>query len=62
MDKKIRIIVVDDHPLYRDGVVRTLADSELFNVVGSAENCKRATQMAKELKPDIALLDISMPG
>ncbi|MCF6326388.1 MAG: response regulator transcription factor [Devosiaceae bacterium] len=61
-DKKIRAIVVDDHPLYRDGVVRTLEDSGLFDVVGTGENCSSAIQMAKELKPDVALLDISMPG
>jgi len=62
MTKKIRIIVVDDHPLYRDGVVRTLVDSQLFDVVGTGESSQKALQLAAELKPEIALLDISMPG
>lgn len=62
MTEKIRVIVVDDHPLYRDGVVRTLVDSGLFDVVGIGENSVQAMQMASDLKPDIALLDISMPG
>ncbi|HHB82818.1 MAG TPA: response regulator transcription factor [Devosia sp.] len=62
MAEKIRVIVVDDHPLYRDGVVRTLVDSGLFDVVGVGENSAQAVQLAGDLKPDIALLDISMPG
>jgi len=62
MENKIKIIVVDDHPLYRDGVVRTLQDSGAFDVVGTGENSAQAVQLSKELKPDVALLDISMPG
>ncbi|VAW22214.1 Two-component transcriptional response regulator, LuxR family [hydrothermal vent metagenome] len=62
MEKKLRIIVVDDHPLYQDGVVRTLQDSGVFDVVGTGENSAQAVQLSKELKPDVALLDISMPG
>ncbi len=62
MEKKIRIIVADDHPLYRDGVVRTLEDSGLFDVVATGENSTRAVQLVRDLKPDVALLDISMPG
>ncbi len=62
MERKIRIIVVDDHPLYRDGVVRTLEDSGVFSVVGTGENSARAVELVRELQPDVALLDISMPG
>jgi len=62
MASKIRMIVVDDHPLYRDGVVRTLTDSGLIDVVGTGDNCARAVQLGLELCPDVALVDISMPG
>ncbi len=62
MAKKIRMIVVDDHPLYRDGVVRTLHDSGLINVVGAGDNCDQAVQLGLDLCPDVALIDISMPG
>jgi len=62
MAKKIRMIVVDDHPLYRDGVVRTLQDSGLIDVVGAGDNCTMAVQLGVDLCPDVALVDISMPG
>ncbi len=62
MSNKPRLIVVDDHPLYRDGVVRSLDDSGLFDIVGAGADCKSALELAEELRPDVALLDISMPG
>jgi len=62
MAKKIRMIVVDDHPLYRDGVVRTLHDSGLIDVVGAGDSCASAVQLGVDLCPDVALVDISMPG
>ncbi len=62
MNIKTRLIVVDDHPLYRDGVVRTLEDSGLFEIVGAGDSCASAVQLAASTSPDIAILDISMPG
>ena len=62
MSGKPRLIVVDDHPLYRDGVVRSLDDSGLFEIVGTGADCKSALELVQELRPDVALLDISMPG
>ncbi len=62
MTEKIRLAVVDDHPLLRDGVVGTLAregDIDVIAVGASAEDAKR---IARENSPDIMLLDISMPG
>jgi two-component system, NarL family, nitrate/nitrite response regulator NarL len=62
MSIKTRLIVVDDHPLYRDGVVRTLEDSGRFEIVGAGDSCASAVQLAASTSPDIAILDISMPG
>ncbi len=62
MNDKPRLIVVDDHPLYRDGVVRTLQDSGLFDVVGAGSDCQSALKLARAHMPEVALLDISMPG
>jgi two-component system, NarL family, nitrate/nitrite response regulator NarL len=58
----IRVVVADDHPLYRDGVVRTLVESRRFNVVGQASTAAEAVAMVAAQPCDIALLDISMPG
>lgn len=62
MTEPIRVIVVDDHPLYRSGVVSTLRDFADIEVVGEGTSAKDAVNLVHELSPDIALLDISMPG
>ncbi|HSF94793.1 MAG TPA: response regulator transcription factor [Thermohalobaculum sp.] len=60
--EKIRIVIVDDHPIYRDGVALTLSESDEFEVAGEGASADEAVALAEQLKPDIALLDISMPG
>ncbi len=54
------VLVVDDHRLVREGLRRTLVDAGL-EVVGEAENGERALALAVDLRPDVALMDISMP-
>ncbi len=60
--EKIRIVVADDHPLYREGVARSLADDAGLAVVGLAADADAAVELAQNLAPDIVLLDISMPA
>ena len=55
----VRIVLADDHAIVRQGLRALLADS--FSVVGEAENGQDAAQLARELKPDVAVLDIGMP-
>ena len=62
MTNKVRVIVGDDHPLFRDGVVRALASSGEIDVVGEAEDGTAALQLIKSHLPDVALLDYRMPG
>jgi len=59
---KIRIVLVDDHPIFRDGVARTLSSEPNIEVVAEGENAQEAIQLVQSLMPDIILLDISMPG
>ncbi len=56
------IVVVDDHPLYRSGVIRTLAEDGRFSVVGEGASADDAVALAEKHRPGLALLDISMPG
>lgn len=57
-----RLVVVDDHPLYRSGVIRSLAESGLFDIVGEGASAAEAISLCAALQPDLVLLDISMPG
>jgi DNA-binding NarL/FixJ family response regulator len=58
----IRTIVADDHPLLREGVVNSLRASGTFDVVGEAADGPGAFALAREHVPDLALLDVTMPG
>lgn len=58
----IKILVVDDHDLMRTGLVRILDDIDDFSVVGEAESGEQAIRLSRELKPDVVLMDVKMPG
>ncbi|TIT48190.1 MAG: response regulator transcription factor, partial [Mesorhizobium sp.] len=58
----IRIAIVDDHPLFREGVTRSLSEIGGFEVVGEGATAQDAERIASTVQPDILLLDISMPG
>jgi two-component system nitrate/nitrite response regulator NarL len=62
MAEPISVVVVDDHPLYRSGVVRTLADDGRFAVLAEGASAAEAVDLARRLGPAVILLDISMPG
>jgi DNA-binding NarL/FixJ family response regulator len=58
----IRILVVDDHPIVRQGLVSALDDEPDFEVVQAAESAERALASMAELAPDVVLLDLELPG
>lgn len=62
MTNRISVIVVDDHSLFRAGVIRTLELDGSIEVVGEGGSAGTAVDLAKRLKPEVVLLDISMPG
>jgi two-component system response regulator NreC len=59
---KIKCLLVDDHTLFRQGVRRLLETENDFEVVGEAADGGEAVEKARELRPDIVLMDIGMPG
>jgi len=61
MTKKKTTLIVDDHPLFREGVKTLIERTHHFTVVGEAGNGKEALAMVKALKPDVVLLDLSLP-
>jgi len=62
MPERIRVVVVDDHPMFCAGVIQTLKSAGDFNVLGQSDCAAKAVQLAKQLLPDVILLDINLPG
>src|SRR5689334_8509571 len=61
MKSRIKILLVDDHPIVRKGISSCLARQERLTIVGEAADGLEAVRKAKELSPDIILMDIDMP-
>jgi DNA-binding NarL/FixJ family response regulator len=59
---KIRLVIVDDHSIFREGMLSVLKTEPDIEIVGQGENAEDAVRLARELLPDIIFLDISMPG
>src|SRR5256884_8576447 len=59
---KIRIVVADDHPIFRDGLCRLLALEEDFEVVAQAQDGRQVLDVLQQFEPDILLVDLKMPG
>jgi DNA-binding NarL/FixJ family response regulator len=60
--KRINILVADDHPAFREGFCRLLEEKPDFSVVGRAADCEQVVTLAQELQPNVAIIDVSMPG
>lgn len=61
MSNNIKIIIADDHHIFRKGILSIVNDDESIEVIGEASNGEDAIRLVNDLKPDIALLDIDMP-
>ena len=62
MSDKIQVVIADDHTLFREGLAGIISGLEDFEVVGQGGTMQEAVQLARDLLPDIILLDIDMPG
>jgi two-component system nitrate/nitrite response regulator NarL len=62
MTDRIRVAVIDDHPLFREGVAHTIRSSKVLEVVAEGACAEDAIRIVKDELPDIVLLDVSMPG
>lgn len=60
-DKKIRIVLIDDHKLFREGVKRILEFEPSFEVIAEGDDGSSASRLVKENSPDVVLMDINMP-
>ncbi len=62
MSDKIRLVLADDHQLFRDLLHRALANHPRLQIVGQAQDTDAAIRCARELRPDIVVMDLNMPG
>jgi DNA-binding NarL/FixJ family response regulator len=62
MSKLIRVLCADDHPLMRDGIAFALQAQKDMELVGQATNGEEAVRLHRELRPDVTLMDMQMPG
>lgn len=62
IEGEITVIIIDDHPLFRQGVMDVLSMSESIRVVAEASNGEEGLQLIRSIQPDVAIVDISLPG
>ena len=61
MENKIRIIIADDHPIFRGGLKQIIEEDDVIEIIGEAGDGQKALEMILEKNPDVAILDIDMP-
>ena len=59
--EKIKVLVADDHPTFREGLIRVMSGHDDIDVVGEAANGEEAVNLAIQLRPDVVIMDVAMP-
>jgi two-component system, NarL family, nitrate/nitrite response regulator NarL len=61
-EQRVRVVVADGHPVYREGIVRALKERPELQLIGEVATGREALDVIAELRPDVAILDMRMPG
>ena len=61
MDREVKLLIVDDHPVFRRGLREIIEENRSFRVIGDASDGEMALRLVTELKPDVVIVDIDMP-
>jgi DNA-binding NarL/FixJ family response regulator len=62
LQTKLRVLIADDHPMFRKGLLQAVGSDNTIEIIGEAGDGLEALRLVDELKPDVAILDIEMPG
>ncbi len=62
MQARIKVVIIDDHPLFRQGLRQVILSDSRFELVGEADSGEAAVQLIERLRPDVAVLDLNLPG
>ena len=62
MTEPVRVLIADDHPLFRDGLIALLTDGADTELAGTATSGTGAVDLAREIQPDVVVMDLQMPG
>lgn len=62
MKHRVKVLIVDDHPLFRGGLRQVIKDDGRFELVGETDEGENALHLIREKKPDVAILDLKLPG
>ena len=60
-EKTIKVVICDDHGIYRQGIIHVLSDKKDIEVIGEAEDGLQLIKLLKHVQPDVILIDINMP-
>jgi len=60
--ESITVVIVDDHPIFRQGVINTLSLEEDLDIVADTDNGEEALTLVRKFKPDVVLMDVNLPG
>ena len=59
---RVRVLIAEEHPLYREGVVRAIGERSELELIAATADGREALELIRELRPDVAVLDVKMPG
>src|SRR5438128_272344 len=62
MKSELRLVIADDHPIFRKGLLQVIGSEPMFKIIGEADDGDAALKVIEAMQPDVAILDVDMPN